>query len=648
MAMPKRSKHFYEFGSFRLDPDRHRLFNQGEPIHLSPKAAEALVVLVRNAGKLLEREELMQAVWADSFVEDANLTVAISHLRKALGQNSETAEYIETIPRVGYRFVAEVRERYEEPAPVIIEKHTQSRTVIEEEFLPDPIPAKVLTPEASSIRTRLPRWITQRTALVAAGAFLVLAAGSFAYFHHNSVGRAAASNPALGIRSLAILPPRPLGPESKNDSVSLGIADALIARLGRIRSFTVRPTSAVVAYLDKNADPLDAGGALNVDAVLDGTLQREGGRTRVTLRLLSVANGSQLWASNFDEADKDIFKLEDSISQRVAEALSPTLTQDQRVLLTRQQTTNHEAYVQYLQGNYFWKKRGPEAAKSIDFLRKAVELDPNFAQAFATLAAAEATTGPIPSPEAEALLDKALQLDDTLAEAHATRGFIKMFHYWDWDTAERELDRAIELDPNSALAHHWKGVYLSIRGRLDEAKAELHRALDLDPLSLIIMADLGQLHYFAHEYDQAMEYCNRALAFEPDFWVAHEYLVDIYRAKGMDREVLNEMTKLEYRDSRNKQHVEETFARGGLNAVFVEQLNSSLNRDDRERPTIVLAKLYSRLGDREHALYWLNRALSGQRYFWSAYINIDPVYDPLHNDPRFKEIVNRMGLTNLS
>ena len=640
--------HTYEFGPFRLEVERHRLLRDGEVLAVPPRALDALLMLVQRRWQMVRRQDLMEAIWVDTFVEDSNLTVAVSQLRKALGEN-ERARYIETIPRVGYRFVGDVREVIEEPGPLIVEKRTQSRTVIAEEIEPDVSPpsADPLTIVAPSrLKIVLPN-LTPRRGFVAVAAAIVVSLGSLIYFQRTAQNAATSGTfAAAGIRSLAVLPPKPIGPESESASVSLGIADSLITRLGAIHNLSVRPTSAVARYVDQNEDPLSTARGLKVDAVLDGTIQHDHGRTRITLRLLNTTNGNQLWAGNFDEADADIFKLQDSISQRVAEALSPNLTKDQREQLVRRQTTNKEAYALYVKGNYFWNKRGPEAARSKEYLRRAVELDPNFAQAYATLAAVDAATSAIPSPEAEALVDKALQLDDSLAEAHATLGFIRMFHHWDWPTAEKELNRAVELDPNSAVAHHWKGVYLSIVGRSDEAKAEMHRALDLDPLSLIIMADIGQLHYFAHEYDQALDYCNRALALDPDFWTAHEYLLDIYHAKGMNQESLEELLKLDYRESTPevRQHVEEMYARGGINAVFAEQLNSYLKDPNNERRSIIIAKWYSRLGDYQRALYWLNQAASANSSFWTAYMKVEPLYEPLHNDRRFSQIVNRMGL----
>ena len=638
--MPSAIRHFYEFGQFRLDAERHRLWRAGQLVPLPPKAIEALLVLVQNPGQPLEREALMQAVWADTFVEDANLTVAISNLRKALGQNGASAEYIETVPRVGYRFVADVREVREEPAPLVVEKRTLSRTVIEEEFVHDE--PHVLEKIDTSIFRRaiswqMPAFISQHaTASLVAVITLALALGALLYLRAN---RPTSRGTITSIRSIAVLPPKALSGKAENAPLCLGVADALITRLGGLRRVVVRPTSAIVRYVDGNQDSVNAGRALGVDAVLEGTLQREGDRVRVTLRLLNVASGAQLWSGSFDEATSDTFRLQDSISRQVGETLFANLSQDEKAFLTKQQTTNPEAYALFLKGNYFWKRRGMEVEKSYEYFRKAIELDPNFAEAYVELAAVYSTSV-LPSPEAEALIEKALQLDNSSAEAHATYGFIRMFHHFDWVTAERELDRAIELNSSSVTAHHWKGVYWSLRGRLDEAKAEMHRALDLDPQSLIVTADIGQLHYFAHEYDQAIEYCNRALAIDNAFVVAHIYLRDIYQMKGMDQEFFEELMRTTNPTDRAK--AQRIFAGAGRKGWLLLEVNDP----NYARVMGQMAWLSAGLGDREKTLVYLNRELQerGTGAFSLPFINVDPLYDFLRDDPRFKDILHRMNL----
>ncbi|MDQ6653102.1 MAG: winged helix-turn-helix domain-containing protein [Acidobacteriota bacterium] len=644
-------KHFYDFGPFRFDPDRHRLFRDGNPVSLPPKAIDALLVLVQNKGKLLERETLMEAVWADSFVEDANLTVAISNLRKALGQNGETAQYIETIPRVGYRFVADVREVQETPAPLIIEKHTRSQTVIEEEFLED-APArleKVVSQPGRSAAVSLSLVFRQHTAAAFLAIVTLVGAGLGAVVYLKPGGRetVAANNIRMrSIRSLAVLPPKVLGVAGDDPSLSLGMADALITKLAGLHKLKLSPTSSISRYLTANNDSVTVGHTLGVDAVLEGALQHEGGRLRLTLQLIDVASATAIWTGKFDEVDADIFKLQDSVSQQMADVLSLSLTQNEKTELAKRPTQNSEAYGLYLKGNYFWNKRGNEVLKSIDYFRKAIDLDPNFVQAYVGLAKVTATSLSR-SGEAQMLVEKALQLDDTCAEAHATLGFIHMFHHWDWASAGQELDRAIELDPDSSVAHHWKGVYLSLLGRLDEAKMEMHRALELDPLSLIITADIGQLHYFAREYDQAIDYCNRALALDNEFWIAHVYLTYIYRMKGMEQQTFDEILRSRKLNANSDEakRLSGIFARSGLKGIDKDYLQRSLRTDIENgmRP-IGVTQLYLNVDDKEQALRWLSRA-SEEREFLLPFINVDPFYDPLRGDPRFKEIVQHMSLT---
>jgi Tfp pilus assembly protein PilF len=356
-----------------------------------------------------------------------------------------------------------------------------------------------------------------------------------------------------------------------------------------------------------------------------------------------VRDGATVWAETFDERFDDLLSLQDSISERVARALVLNLSRADRLQLTKRHTENAEAYRLYLMGRYVWNRRLGDVLRSREYFRQAVALDPNFALAHVGLADSY-SMGPPPQPEAERAVRRALEIDDSLGEAHATLGFILMFQNWDWEGAERELRRAVELSPNYATAHHWLGVYLSLRGRPDEAKAAMRRALEIDPTSLIINADLGQLHYFAGEYEEAEAQCRKALEMDADFPVAHHYLYFVHLKTGRHGEAFEHWLKF-HLGQKNVQGDEPSFrsvyAAGGMRAFWRERLDSE--RSNPQPPPMHMALFHTHLGDREQALRWLDRARE-RRDFLLPFVNVDPVYDDLRPDPRFREIVRRVGL----
>jgi tetratricopeptide (TPR) repeat protein len=286
-------------------------------------------------------------------------------------------------------------------------------------------------------------------------------------------------------------------------------------------------------------------------------------------------------------------------------------------------------------------------SRSLPYFRRAIELDPNFAEAYVGLATVDACAQ-VPSPEAEALIERALQLNSSLAEAHASSGLIKMFHHWDWRGAESELNKALELDSSSVSAHHWKGIYLSLQGRFSDAQAELHRALTLDPTSSILLADIGQLHYLSGDYDQAIEYCNQSLAIDPESQMPHLYLFDAYAAKGVQTEALTHFVMFELgdADSERRKKVLDYNLRIGLTQALKQKLAEYLGKGEEQQTTLALeiARIYLRLKNYDQALPWLERATERPNFFL-PYVAVDPIYDPLRSNPRFLGIVKKLGLS---
>jgi DNA-binding winged helix-turn-helix (wHTH) protein/tetratricopeptide (TPR) repeat protein len=415
--MTKPEKDSYEFGPFRLDAGERRLLRDENPVSLAPKVFDTLLALIENAARLVSKEELINRLWPNTFVEEATLARNISDLRRALGESSGEAKYIETVPKSGYRFIAEVRRVHSHDSTVIVERRTLSRVVVEEDLEPE-------------------------------------------------------------VRSIAILPFQQMGSSGADEYLGLGMADALITRLSNIRQIAVRPTSAVMKYGGASDDPAVAGRALKVEAVLAGAIQRSAERVRVTVQLISVSSETPLWAQKFDERFTDIFTVEDLISEQVARALMLRLSGEERRLLTRRPTEISEAYELYLKGRYHWNKRRADGMeRSIDCFLDAIALDPFYALAYAGLADSYTLLGDVgftaiqpkeAFSRAKVAAIKALEIDESLAEAHASLAHLHM-HFYEWPDAHQAFERSIALNPNYAFARQLWAFYLAFKGQLPEA-----------------------------------------------------------------------------------------------------------------------------------------------------------------------------------
>ncbi len=380
MGSPER--HLYEFGEFRLDTSERRLLRNGEPVTMPPKVFDTLVVLVEHGGHLMDKDHLMRELWPDAFVEDVNLSVNISALRKVLGESENGGHYIDTIPKRGYRFVADVRELESESEDLVVRSRIRARIVTEEVVSNDQqtedseISHERSSPVATSHREMRRKFMPT----VLAASVLVLGLAVASVYYRNSSRVSGTATPVASVNSMAVLPFKPLGQSSDDHYLELGIADDLINRLSTLKQVVIRPTGAVRKYTDAGQDPVAAGKELKVDSVLEGNMQKLGERIRVTVRLISVPDGRALWSGKFDENARDIFAVEDSISEQVAEALIPQLTGEERKLLTKRGSESPEAHDAYLKGRYFWKKRTEEGfTKAIEYIRPALSLDPNHA-----------------------------------------------------------------------------------------------------------------------------------------------------------------------------------------------------------------------------------------------------------------------------
>ncbi len=668
--MSKQPQRLYEFGNYYLDTQEQLLRRDGVPVALTPKAFETLVVLIERRGRLIEKSELMEALWPESHVEEANLTNNVWTLRKTLGESEDGQRYIETVPKRGYRFVAKVTELpASDEAALVVERHTFKRIVTneteeketwEEEAAPQSSVARQVSSTGSAVTPRRFRVSTPlKTTIAAAVLFLVVLPATLYRLSArlDSERAALAVAPARPrLRSLAVLPFKTIGASGRADSEYLGIgmSDALITRLGNSKQVVVRPTSAMRRYSDPLQDPLAAGREQRVEAILDGNVQREGDRIRVTVQLFRALDGATLWSAKFDERFTDIFAVQDSISQQVMRELLVELNPDEQKRLQQRGSNNIEAYQAYLKGLYFWNKRTRDGyQKSVDYFKQAIEIDPAYAQAYVGLGNSSSFLGGHDRAseveafsKARATAKKALELDETLAEAHASLGLVAMNFDWNWSETEKEFRRAIELNPNYATAHQWYGEFLACMGRFDEGIAELKRAQELDPLSIIINTDMGKVYMLARRYDEAISQYRRTLEMDPEFEVAHGLLAMTYSEKGMHEEALGELRKIKHLESDPLYlsylvYVNAIAGRPGEARRALERIRQMSKQTYVSPLTNALA--YAALRDNDQAFRWFDRVFDEHASGGAISLKVGFVWDNLRSDPRFSQLQQRAG-----
>ncbi len=638
----------FEFGHFRLEETERRLLADGAPVHLTPKAFDVLCVLVRQGGRLVSKQLLMERVWPDTFVGDATLTRCVADLRKALGEAARDHRYIDTVAKQGYRFIAPVREiRPDPPTPIVREKSSRAQLVVEHEVLGEDRTAALHGQVGFSVPARTLSLTRGRRAALAAVVAL-LAAGLVYLREAARPGQAGGDGE---IRSIAVLPFTPLDGSGPDEYLGLGISDALITRLSLIRRIAVRPTSAVRGFVAPHDEAVAAGRALKVDAVLEGTVQRVAGRLRVTVRLVNVHDGSSRWAGTFDESLDDLFAIEDSISERVAAALALTALGEERRRLARRDTASAEAHRAYLEGRYFFSKRTKrELEKAVELLERAVRLDPEYALAHAGLAEAYLliSSWVLPHetiPKARQAAETALRLDPSMAEANTALGLIAMNYDWDWVEAERRYRRAIDLNPSYSTAHHWLGEYLAWMGRFEEGIAEVRRAEDLDPLSLIIKTDVGKVLMIGRRYDDALVQLRRTLELDPNYAPARLFLCSAYINSGALQEAraVLEHPSLARDDQNVILSMAEIFAREGRDAD-VKSMRDRLSEIS-ERSYVspfFRARVHMLAGDVDAAVAELTR-MCDERAPGVICLKVDPALDSLRTYPEYARLLHRVG-----
>lgn len=648
--MSKQVNDLYEFGDFRLKVSERLLQRQGVDVPLPPKVFDILLVLVQNHGHVVDKERLMNEVWPDTFVEENNLKVYISTLRKTLGESAEGQKFIETLPKRGYRFATGITRLVDEDAELIVEKHTVSNITIKEHEESAAVETTANRESAvASVPARSPG-LSRRRLLVSIVALLVVAALATTWLVMRS--KSAASR--LTLRSIAVLPLKPLSAEAKDDYLGPSLADALVTRLSSLRQIAVRPSSATLKYDQAEQSPTLIGQQLQVDALLTGAVQKSGQHMRLTLQLIRVADGTTLWANTFDEDLRDIFVVQDSISEQVTRAMSLVMTGAEKQPVARHQTANAEAYQLYLKGRYFWNRRTEEGLRTaIDYFQQTLDKDATYAPAYAGIAECYlllATPEGVESmplsegfPKAEAAAVKALELDDALPEAHVATALISLLHPTRFG-AEREFKRALELNPNDSAARNYYAIYMMVVGRMDEAMEQFRQALEADPTSLILNSNWGQALYRAGHFDEAIEQLQKTIAMDPTFFRAHWILGQVYEQKKMYTAAIDEFRQA-LPLTGNQAQALAALSHAYAAADQMEQARQALAElqalsSHHYVSPYQFAVAYAGLGDKDRAFAALEQGLQA-RQIRIVLVRGDPRFAALREDPRYAELFKR-------
>jgi TolB-like protein/DNA-binding winged helix-turn-helix (wHTH) protein/Tfp pilus assembly protein PilF len=609
------------FGPFEFDFQSGELRKHGLRIKLQGQPIDVLAMLLLHPGDVVTREELQKRLWqADTYVDfEHSLNAAIKRLRAALGDSAVAPRFVETLARRGYRFIAPV---------------SQSADAANHEARRTEKPAK-------------------RYAAMLSAALVLLA---ILVWNAAGVGERLRSFPnSTPIRSVAVLPLANLSQDPAQDSFVDGMTDALGYSLEGISALRVISRTSSMRYRGSSKPLREIARELNVDAVIEGSVLQSGDRVRITVQLVQAVPERRLWGNSYQGDLREVFVLQSGVAGRIADEIRVTLTPPDRTRLARVRASSPDAYLAYSKGRFLWNKRTEEdVKKAIGHFQQAIAKDPNYALHYDGLADCWAALGwygylsPAGTfPHAKAAVSKALSLDKSLAEAHTSLAFVSLYYDRDWARAEREFRRAIELNPNYSNAHHWYAEFLSLSGRHEQAIAESERARELDPLSNIINTWVGSRYFFARQYDRAIEQYRNAIEMDPKFVPAHLVLGQAYEQKGMLQEAVAEL--------------ERAVGLSGGSPVYLASLAHARGvagrRDEARKLLEALKEIASRrfvsaydlalvhmgLGEEADALALLGQAVE-ERAPRAAFLGVEPRFDGLRANARFKQLISRVGL----
>ena len=660
--MTSKDNNLQRFERYGIDLEKKVLWYENAPVELPIKAVELLCVLIENSGEIVSREELLDSIWRDSFVEESVLTQNVYLLRKVFKEHGIEENLIQTVARRGYRFTGEIDEIADEE--IVIEKQTIERTFIgdiEHDSIADYLSRKGREPDSNKLLDVSAHPLKKRFSkpiLVFVAALLGLGA-VVAVFYWNYLGKNQNSGfTAENIKKVAVLPFQPINKSEQTETLSLGLTDNLIGRLGSLKIFTVSPFSAVDKFAESGVDALTFGKKLNVDGVLVGTIQEDGDRLRVNVSFIDTRSGSQIWADDFEEAQTDIFRLQDNLSKQVAKLLSVSLSSDQQTLLTQKLTDDPKAYREYLKGEYFQRMMTLESLRNaVKSYENAIELDRKFAEAYVNLAnanylifASEYSASQEYPQKANEYLEQGLRLKPDIVTGLTLKADIAANVDWNWQLADEILAKAIAVEP-SAEVYAKRGFLLLKRGKYEEAKIDLSKAKSLDPTSITTIKNLGMAHFYAKEYAESEAAFRETLQLNPSFKRANWFIIRIYIQTNRKKEAVDLL--YEYIKNGDTGDLAEQFKEKSktvapeemIRFYALERLTAHKKRSPEKINPIVCANLAAMAGLNQETVEWLQKAVAEKRNT-ATWMKIEPEFEFVRNDSRFIALLQTINLAS--
>jgi TolB-like protein/DNA-binding winged helix-turn-helix (wHTH) protein/Flp pilus assembly protein TadD len=629
MALDAQSSGILRFATFEVDLRAGELRKQGKRVKLQGQPFQVLAILMQRPGDVVTREELRSQIWPqDTFVDfDNSLNTAINKLREGLGDSADNPRFVETLPRRGYRFIAPV---------------TSVQTAIQ------------IDDGRKSVDAH---WRLRRLApTVGILSFAVLAATLFSLNVLRVRDHLLGGSPGPRIQSLAVLPLTNLSGDPAQEYFSDGMTDALITDLAQMGSVKVISRTSSMRFRRTDKSLPEIARELNVDGIVEGTVQRSGDRVRITAQLIQGSSDKHLWANTYERDLRDVLALQDEVADAIANAIRVKVTTQDQITRDARRAVNPQAYEIYLTGLAYSRQQGGQSKRtSLDYFNRAIQLDPQWAEPYAQLGRAYHWLAGFGEPElypkSKAALLNAIRLDDDLADAHAALAYVLFSFDWDWSGAEREYHRALQLNPNYSEAHYGYALLLMTAGRNDEAVSEIRHAAELDPLFASLRADVGRVYSCAGRHEEAIKQLRQATELNPDYDVPYTALGFAYLRKGMYSEAVANMEKalaLEKEDRYLPLHnvdLAYAYAAAGRKNDARKML-VRLERQEangRDLGEIGLYPIYFALGEKDRALTWMEQALK-RKSEALLYLRCWPEFDRLRADSRFADLVRRVGI----